>query len=63
MKNYSNPLYNHLFGNERFCWVVFQSIYNWVNDFKRGRTFTNDENESECLLTAIALEIIDRIHK
>ena len=41
---------------------VFATIYNWVNEFKCGRTSTKDEHRSRRPLEVTTPEIIDRIH-
>jgi len=41
---------------------VFATVYNWVNEFKRGRTSTNDEHRSGRLVEVTSSEMIDKIH-
>ena len=41
---------------------VFTSVYNWVNEFKRSRTSTKDENRSGRSVEVTTLEMIDKIH-
>ena len=41
---------------------MFASVYNWVNDFKRGCTSTKDEHRSERPVEVTTSEIIDKIH-
>ena len=41
---------------------VFATVYNWVNEFKRGRTSTKDEHRSGRPVEVTTLEMIDRIH-
>ena len=36
---------------------VFATIYNWVNEFKRGRTFTKDKHRSGRPVEVITPEI------
>ncbi|XP_011698824.1 PREDICTED: putative uncharacterized protein FLJ37770 [Wasmannia auropunctata] len=38
------------------------TVYNWVNEFKRGRTSTCDASRSERPIEADTLEIIDKVH-
>ncbi|KAG5307051.1 SETMR methyltransferase, partial [Acromyrmex insinuator] len=41
---------------------AFATIYNWVNEFKRGRTSTCDAPRSGRPIEAATPEIIDKIH-
>jgi len=41
---------------------AFTTIYNWMNEFKRGRTSTCDASRSERPIEAAMPEIIDKIH-
>jgi len=41
---------------------AFTTIYNWVNEFKRGRTSTCDAPRSGRPIEAATPEIIDKIH-
>jgi len=41
---------------------AFATIYNWVNEFKRGRTSTCDAPRSGRSIEAATPEIIDKIH-
>lgn len=41
---------------------VFATVYNWVNEFKRGRTSTKDENRSGRPVEVSTPEMIDKIH-
>ena len=41
---------------------VFSTIYNLVNEFKRGRTFIKDENRSGHPVGVTIPEMIDKIH-
>jgi len=41
---------------------AFATVYNWMNEFKCGRTFTCDASRSGCPIEAITLEIIDKVH-
>ncbi|KAG5328205.1 SETMR methyltransferase, partial [Acromyrmex heyeri] len=41
---------------------AFATVYNWVNEFKRGRTSTCDAPRSGCPIEAAAPEIIDKVH-
>ena len=41
---------------------AFATVYNWVNEFKRGRTFTCDAPRSERPIEAATPEIIDKVH-
>ena len=41
---------------------VFATVYNWVNEFERGRTSTKDEHSSERPVEVTTLEMIDKIH-
>ena len=41
---------------------VFATVYNWVNEFKRGRTSTKDEHRSGHPVEVTTPEMIDRIH-
>ena len=41
---------------------VFATVYNWVNEFKRGRTSTKDEDRSGRPVEVTTPEIIDKIH-
>jgi len=38
------------------------TVYNWVNEFKRGRTFTCDTPCSRHPIEDATLEIIDKVH-
>lgn len=40
----------------------FKTVYNWVNEFKRGRTSTNDEHRSGRPIVVATPEMIDKIH-
>ena len=41
---------------------AFATIYNWVNEFKRGRTSTCDAPRSGRPIEAATPEIIDKVH-
>jgi len=41
---------------------AFATVYNWVNEFKRGRTSTCDALRSGRSIEAATPEIIDKIH-
>ena len=41
---------------------AFATVYNWVNEFKRGCTFTCDASCSGCPIKAVTPEIIDKVH-
>ncbi|XP_018307239.1 putative uncharacterized protein FLJ37770 [Mycetomoellerius zeteki] len=41
---------------------TFSTVYNWVNEFKRGRTSTYDAPRSGRPIEAATPEIIDKIH-
>ncbi|GBN64806.1 hypothetical protein AVEN_103679-1 [Araneus ventricosus] len=41
---------------------AFATVYNWVNEFKRGRTSTNDEDRSGRPAEVTSSEMIDKIH-
>ena len=41
---------------------VFPTVYNWINEFKRGRTSTKDEHRSGRPVEVTTSEIIDKIH-
>ena len=41
---------------------VFATVYNWVNEYKRGRKSTKDEHHSRRLVEVITSEMIDKIH-
>ncbi|KAG5323521.1 SETMR methyltransferase, partial [Acromyrmex heyeri] len=41
---------------------AFTTVYNWVNEFKRGRTSTCDAPRSERPIEATTPEIIDKVH-
>lgn len=41
---------------------VFATVYNWVNEFKRGRTSTQDEPRSGRPVEVTTPEMIDKIH-
>ena len=41
---------------------AFTTVYNWVNKFKRGRTFTCDASRSGRPIEAATPEIIDKVH-
>ncbi|KAG5343257.1 SETMR methyltransferase, partial [Acromyrmex heyeri] len=41
---------------------AFATVYNWVNEFKRGRTSTCDAPRSGRPIEAATPEIIDKIH-
>ena len=41
---------------------VFATVYNWINEFKRGRTSTKDEHRLGCPVEVTTSEIIDKIH-
>ena len=41
---------------------VFATVYNWVNEFKRGRTSTKDEHCSGRPVEVTTPEMIDKIH-
>ena len=40
---------------------VFATVYNWVNEFKRGRTSTKDEHLSERPVEVTTPEMVDKI--
>ena len=40
---------------------VFTTDYNWVNEFKRGRTSTKEEHRSGRLVEVTTPEMIDKI--
>ncbi|EGI67683.1 Histone-lysine N-methyltransferase SETMAR [Acromyrmex echinatior] len=42
--------------------LAFATVYNWVNEFKRGRTSTCDAPRSEHPIEVGTLEIIDKVH-
>ncbi|GBM44794.1 hypothetical protein AVEN_148296-1 [Araneus ventricosus] len=42
--------------------TAFAIVYNWVNEFKRGCTSTNDENRSGSPVEVTSSEVIDKIH-
>jgi len=42
---------------------AFATVYNWVNKFKRGRTFTCDAPLSGRPIEVAKPEIIDKIHE
>ena len=41
---------------------VFATVYNWVNEFKRGRTSTKDGHRSGGPVEVTTLEMIGKIH-
>ena len=41
---------------------VFATVYNWVNEFKRGHTSTRVEHRSGCPVGLTTPEMIDKIH-
>lgn len=41
---------------------VLVTIYNWISEFKRGSTFTNDEHRLERPVEVTFFEIIHKIH-
>ena len=41
---------------------AFATVYNWVNEFKRGRTSTYDAPRSGSPIEIASPEIIDKIH-
>lgn len=41
---------------------VFKTVYNWVNEFKRGRTSTKDEPRSGRPVEVTTPEMVNRIH-
>ena len=41
---------------------LFTAVYNWVNEFKRGRTSTKDENRWGHSVEVTTPEMIDKIH-
>jgi len=41
---------------------AFATVYNWVDEFKRGRTSTCDALRSECPIQTTTPEIIDKVH-
>ena len=41
---------------------VFAIVYNWVNEFKRGRTATKDEHRSGRPVEVVISEMIDKIY-
>ena len=41
---------------------AFATVYNWVDEFKRGRTSTCDALRSGRPIEAAASEIIDKVH-
>ena len=42
--------------------LVFATVYNWVNEFKRGRTSTKNEHRSGRPVEMTTPEMIDKIH-
>jgi len=42
--------------------LAFATVYNWVNEFKRGRTSTCDAPRSGYPIEAATSEIIDKVH-
>ena len=41
---------------------AFATVYNWVNEFKRGRISTYDTSRSGRPIEAVMPEIIDKVH-
>ena len=41
---------------------VFATVYNWVNEFKRGSISTKDEHHSGRLVEVTTPEMLDKIH-
>ena len=41
--------------------LVFATVYNWVNEFKRGRTSRIGENRSRRIVEVTTLTMIDKI--
>ena len=41
---------------------MFATVYNWVNEFKRGRTFTKDEHHSKRSVQVTTPGMFDKIH-
>ncbi|KAG5323337.1 GVQW3 protein, partial [Acromyrmex heyeri] len=41
---------------------AFATVYNWVNEFKRGRTSTCDAPRTGCPIETATPEIIDKVH-
>ena len=41
---------------------AFATVYNWVNEFKRGRTSTCNAPRSRRSIEASTSEIIDKVH-
>jgi len=41
---------------------AFATVYNWVNEFKRGHTSTCDAPRSGCPIEAATPEIIGKVH-
>ena len=41
---------------------MFATVYNWLNEFKRGRTPTKDEHRSGRPMEVTTPEMIDKIH-
>ena len=41
---------------------MFATVYNWVNEFKRGRTSTKDEHRTGRLVEVTNPIMIDKIH-
>ena len=39
-----------------------KTVYNWVNEFKRGLTSIRDEPRSECPVKAATPEIIEKVY-
>ncbi|KAG5320364.1 GVQW3 protein, partial [Acromyrmex heyeri] len=48
--------------NVHSTFAPFATVYNWVNEFKRGRTFTCDAPRSGRPIKAATSEIIDKVH-
>jgi len=41
---------------------AFATVYNWINEFKRGRTSTCGASRSGCPIEAVMSKIIDKAH-
>ena len=46
----------------KFMAPSFETVYNWVTEFKRDRTSTCDEPLSECSAETATPEIIEKVH-
>lgn len=42
--------------------LMFLTVYNWINEFKRGFTSTNDEHRSGRSVKLTTSEMVDKIH-